>query len=64
VLTPLVAGGEASVWTARYLNRLADLLFVQARWIAAKSGKPETLWQHGLEPPPPGRKRAAKKKES
>ena len=58
VLTPLVASGEASVWTARYLNRLADLLFVQARWIAAKSGKGETLWQHGLEPPPPGRKRA------
>ena len=57
VLTPLVASGDASVWTARYLNRLADLLFVQARWIAAKSGKPETLWQHGLEPPPPGRKR-------
>jgi cob(I)alamin adenosyltransferase len=64
VLTPLVADGEASVWTARYLNRLADLLFVQARWIAAKSDKPETLWQHGLEPPPPGRKRAGKKKES
>jgi cob(I)alamin adenosyltransferase len=58
VLTPLVASGEASVWTARYLNRLGDLLFVQARWIAAKSGKPETLWQHGLQPPPPGRKRA------
>jgi len=58
MLTPLVASGEASAWTARYLNRLADLLFVQARWIAAKSGKPETLWQHGLEPPPPERKRA------
>jgi len=64
VLTPLVAGGEVSPWTARYLNRLADLLFVQARWIAAKSGKPETLWQHGLEPPPAGRRRAPRKKES
>jgi cob(I)alamin adenosyltransferase len=66
VLTPLVASGAASVWTARYLNRLADLLFVQARWIAAKSRKPETLWQHGLEPPPRGEKRApraAKRKE-
>jgi cob(I)alamin adenosyltransferase len=63
VLTPLVASGEASPWTARYLNRLADLLFVQARWIAAKSGKPETLWQHGLEPPPPGRKREPKKRQ-
>ncbi len=61
VLTPLVASGEVSLWTARYLNRLADLLFVQARWIAAKTGKPETLWQHGLEPPPSG-KRAGRHK--
>lgn len=61
----LVASGGTSPWTARYLNRLADLLFVQARWIAAKSGKPETLWQHGLEPPPLGRKstKAAKTKQ-
>ena len=51
LVTPLVTGGETSPWTARYLNRLADLLFVQARWIAAKSGKPEALWQHGLKPP-------------
>lgn len=36
---------------ARYLNRLSDLLFVQARWIALKTGKAETLWQHGLTPP-------------
>jgi len=57
LVTGVVASGETSVWTARYLNRLADLLFVQARWIAAKTGKPETLWQHGLEPPPRGRKR-------
>ena len=49
--TSLVSAGEASPWTARYLNRLADLLFVQARWIAAKTGKPEALWQHGLKPP-------------
>jgi cob(I)alamin adenosyltransferase len=52
-----VAEGGTSAWTARYLNRLADLLFVQARWIAAKTGKAETLWQHGLEPPPSGRSR-------
>jgi cob(I)alamin adenosyltransferase len=36
---------------SRYLNRLSDLLFVQARWIALKTGKAETLWQHGLVPP-------------
>ena len=58
LVTPLATGGETSAWTARYLNRLADLLFVQARWIAAKSGKPEALWQHGLKPP------SARKKSS
>ena len=58
LVTPLVAAGETSPWTARYLNRLADLLFVQARWIAAKTGKPESLWQHGLKPP------SARKKSS
>jgi len=51
-VTALVDAGAAEPWTARYLNRLSDLLFVQARWIAAKSGKPETLWRKGLEPPP------------
>jgi len=50
-LTTLVATGEAHPWTARYLNRLSDLLFVQSRWIAAKTGHAETLWQHGLEAP-------------
>jgi cob(I)alamin adenosyltransferase len=43
--------GTPSPWPARYLNRLSDLLFVQSRWIAAKTGQKETLWQHGLEPP-------------
>ena len=51
LVTGLVQGEEASVWTARYLNRLSDLLFVQARWIAARMGHAETLWQHGLEVP-------------
>jgi len=50
-LTTLVATGEAHPWTARYLNRLSDLLFVQSRWVAAKTGYAETLWQHGLEAP-------------
>jgi len=60
----LVYNAETSEWTARYLNRLSDLLFVQSRWIAAKTGKPETLWQKGLEPPPvkkPGTRESRKK---
>ena len=51
LVTSLVEDDDASVWTARYLNRLSDLLFVQARWIAARTGHAETLWQHGLEAP-------------
>jgi cob(I)alamin adenosyltransferase len=54
-VTTLVRRGDTSPLTARYLNRLSDLLFVQSRWIAIKSGHGEVLWQHGLEPPPPGR---------
>jgi len=56
-VTVLVDEGQTSAWTARYLNRLSDLLFVQSRWIVAKSGGTETLWQKGLEPPPAGGKR-------
>ena len=40
-----------SEWPGKYLNRLSDLLFVQARWIATRTGYAETLWQHGLEAP-------------
>jgi cob(I)alamin adenosyltransferase len=29
----------------RYLNRLADLLFVMARWANHRAGVPETLWR-------------------
>lgn len=54
--TALVRRGDASPNTARYLNRLSDLLFVQSRWIAIATGHGEVLWQHGLEPPPAGRK--------
>jgi cob(I)alamin adenosyltransferase len=32
----------------KYLNRLSDLLFVLARWIARQSGTPEYLWERGL----------------
>ncbi len=45
------ATARTSPWPARYLNRLSDLLFVQSRWIAVKTGKKETLWEHGLLPP-------------
>jgi cob(I)alamin adenosyltransferase len=52
-VTTLVRDGGADPMTARYLNRLSDLLFVQSRWIACRGGRDETLWQHGLEPPRP-----------
>ncbi len=50
-VTALVREKAAGPWTGRYLNRLSDLLFVQSRWIAKKSRKKESLWQHGLESP-------------
>jgi cob(I)alamin adenosyltransferase len=31
----------------RYLNRLADLLFVMARWCNRRAGVPETEWRGG-----------------
>jgi len=35
----------------RYVNRLSDLLFVLARWIAKQTGEPEYLWERGLRLP-------------
>jgi cob(I)alamin adenosyltransferase len=32
----------------RYVNRLSDVFFVLARWIALRSGEKEYLWEHGL----------------
>jgi cob(I)alamin adenosyltransferase len=65
--TGLVRDGQAEPGTAMFLNRLSDLLFVQARWIALKTGHKETLWQHGLEPPKAAKAakpaKAAKKKQ-
>ena len=29
----------------KYLNRLSDLAFVSARWLAHEQGEPEVLWQ-------------------
>lgn len=35
----------------RYVNRLSDLLFVLARWIAKQTGENEFLWERGLRLP-------------
>ena len=42
----------------RYVNRLSDLLFVLARWIAKQTGEAEFLWERGLRLPT---KRASRK---
>jgi len=49
LVTTLVREAQSGPWTARYLNRLSDLFFVQARWIALKTGQSETLWQNRRE---------------
>jgi cob(I)alamin adenosyltransferase len=38
-----------SEWAIRYVNRLSDLFFVLSRWAAKQAGKPEALWQRGLQ---------------
>ena len=45
----------------RYVNRLSDLLFVLARWIAKRTGEAEYLWERGLRLPA---ERAIKKRGS
>ncbi|MDG2307420.1 MAG: cob(I)yrinic acid a,c-diamide adenosyltransferase [Candidatus Binatia bacterium] len=47
----------------RYLNRLSDLLFVQARWIALHTGSPEYLWERGVRLGPPMREAPQKTKK-
>lgn len=37
----------------RYLNRLSDLMFVLARWIALHTESPEYLWERGVRLGPP-----------
>jgi cob(I)alamin adenosyltransferase len=39
--------GDAGALAVRYLNRLADLLFVLARWCCARAGAPERQWKGG-----------------
>jgi cob(I)alamin adenosyltransferase len=36
-------------WPLPFVNRLSDLLFVLARWVAHRLGEPEYLWERGLE---------------
>lgn len=50
-------------WPLRYLNRLSDLLFVLARWVAKQGGEPEFLWERGLEAHRRHKQRPAKKGE-
>jgi cob(I)alamin adenosyltransferase len=40
---------ELGEWPIKYVNRLSDLFFVLARWIAKQTGEEEALWQRGLE---------------
>ena len=44
----LAATEEVGAGPIKYLNRLSDLLFVLARWIARRTGAPEYLWERGL----------------
>jgi cob(I)alamin adenosyltransferase len=41
----LGAGSEINPVTARYLNRLSDLLFVMARHLNRQAGVPDVFWQ-------------------
>ncbi|HTU82214.1 MAG TPA: cob(I)yrinic acid a,c-diamide adenosyltransferase [Candidatus Acidoferrales bacterium] len=43
--------GDLSEEPLRYLNRLSDALFVWARWINAREGVPEHLWNPAAAPP-------------
>jgi cob(I)alamin adenosyltransferase len=40
---------DLSEWPLKYVNRLSDLFFVLARWVAKQAGEKEALWQRGLE---------------
>lgn len=62
----LAAEEDVSGGPLRYLNRLSDLFFVLARWIALHGGSAEYLWERGLRLGPPMRtapkQKATKKK--
>jgi len=50
-LVRLAAAEPLSMDVRRYVNRLSDLLFVLARWIAKQTGEAEFLWERGLRLP-------------
>ena len=58
----LTAEEQIETGPLRYLNRLSDLLFVLARWIALQTKAEEYLWERGLRLGPPAR--APRKKKS
>ncbi|MHC4550784.1 MAG: cob(I)yrinic acid a,c-diamide adenosyltransferase [Planctomycetota bacterium] len=43
-LVTLARTEEASAWALPYLNRVSDLLFVMARLVNARAGRPEQAW--------------------
>ena len=43
---------QLSEWPIKYVNRLSDLFFVLARWMAKQAGEEEVLWQRGLQEKP------------
>ncbi len=44
VMTLTLQAADVGESNIRYLNRLSDLLFVAARWVAKADGEPETFW--------------------
>jgi cob(I)alamin adenosyltransferase len=44
-VTALAEREAVSAELVRWLNRLADLLFVMARWANARSGVPDRAWK-------------------
>lgn len=49
-LTTLAHSEKINPETLKYLNRLSDLLFVMARYLNARAGTPDVLWQPGKKP--------------
>ena len=47
---------DLSEWPLKYVNRLSDLFFVLARWVAKHGGEEEVLWQRGLQDKPKKKK--------
>lgn len=43
---------KVNEWIVNYVNRLSDLFFVLARWVAKHMGEKEYLWQRGLQERP------------